>query len=119
MNSTALSVAYFPMLSSTRHVIDNIYAGFSEVVMAGRMVGLWGNLLLNFRAETLPITEEKSSPINNYKYYLLVPTDAPIVLIYISPYGAATCFGWSPSSVQGKNNVTYIKISPYNRPPTA
>jgi hypothetical protein len=35
MNSPALSVAHFPMLSSTRHVIDNIYAGFSEAVMAG------------------------------------------------------------------------------------
>ena len=31
-------------------------------------------------------------------YSLLVPTDAHIVLIYISPYLAYTCFSWSPSS---------------------
>jgi len=31
-------------------------------------------------------------------YSLVVPTSAHIILIYISPYLASTCFGWSPFS---------------------
>ena len=73
--------------------------------MAGRMVGVWGNMLSNFWAETSSISDEQSSSINTYQYSLLVPTNAHIILIYISPYRAPTCFGWSSSSVHGKNNA--------------
>ena len=52
MNSTELSVAPVPVSRSTRHAIYNVFCRFflslCHVVMAERMVGLWGNLLLNF-----------------------------------------------------------------------
>ena len=89
MNSTTLSVAPVSMSRSTRHVIFNVlcwfFLSFCHDVMAGRMVGLWGNLLLNMWAETSPISDEQSSPINTYQYSLLVRTNAHIILIYISP----------------------------------
>ena len=97
-----------PALRWTRHAIYNVlcrfFLSFCHVVMAGRMLELCGNLLLNFRAETSPINDEQSSPVNVYQFNLLVPTNAPIVLIYISPYLVATCFGWSPSSVHVNNS---------------
>jgi len=37
-------------------------------------------------------------------YSLLVPTDAHTALIYISPYLAHTCFGWSSSSGISQSN---------------
>jgi hypothetical protein len=93
-----------------------VFLIFCHVVIAGRMVGLWGNLLLNFRAETSPISDEQSSPINTYQYNLLVPTNARI-LICISPYRAPTCLGWSPSSVHGKNNAKPINRLMYKVEP--
>jgi hypothetical protein len=112
MNSTALSVAPVPMSRSIRHVIYNVlcwfFLSFCHVVIAERMVGLWGNLLLNLWAETSPISDEQSSPINTYQYSLLVPTNAHIILKYISAYRAPTCFGCSPYSVHGKNNANPV-----------
>ena len=85
--------------------------------MAGRMIGLWGNLLLNFWAETSSINDERTSSINTYQYSLLVPTNAHIIQIYISHYQAPTCFGWSPSSVNVKNNAKPVNMFMYKVEP--
>ena len=106
-------------LNSTRYlqVLCWFFLSFCHVVMAGTMVELWGNLLLNFWSETSSISDEQSSSINTYQYSLLVPTNAHIILIYISPYRAPTCFGWSPSSVHGKNNAKPINRFIYKAEP--
>jgi len=45
-------------------------------------------------------------------YNLLVPTNAHIILLYISLYLAPTCFSWSPSS--GSSQPNSLKLSAVN-----
>jgi len=45
-------------------------------------------------------------------YYLLISINAHIMLIYISPYLAPTCFSWSPSS--GSSWQNSLKLTPIN-----
>ena len=84
INSIVFPVAPVPLSRSTRHFICNVLCWyllcFCHVVMAGKMVGLRGNFLFNFRAETSPISDEQSSLINTYQYHLLVPTNAHILI---------------------------------------
>jgi len=45
-------------------------------------------------------------------YNVLVPTNAHMVLLYIAPYLAATCFSWSPSSGSSKpSNLNLTAIN--------
>jgi hypothetical protein len=53
------------------------------------------------------------SPCIVNDYYLLVPINAHIMPIYISPYLAATCFGWSPSS--GSSLPNGLKLTAINQ----